>query len=63
MAEWLRRQIRNLMGYARLGSNPSGVAMRNISIYEAALSPLGVGPLYFIIFLILNKYNKNTLDI
>ena len=27
MAEWLRRQIRNLMGYARLGSNPSGVAM------------------------------------
>ena len=26
MAEWLRRQIRNLMGSARGGSNPSAVA-------------------------------------
>ena len=25
MAEWLRRVIRNHMGYARLGSNPSAV--------------------------------------
>ena len=25
MAEWLRREIRNLMGSARVGSNPSGV--------------------------------------
>ena len=25
MAEWLRRQIRNLMGLSRAGSNPAGV--------------------------------------
>ena len=27
MAEWLRRQIRNLVGFARVGSNPTGVAI------------------------------------
>ena len=27
MAEWLRRQIRNLMGSSRAGSNPAGVAL------------------------------------
>ena len=27
MAEWLRRQIRNLMGFARGGSNPSAVVI------------------------------------
>ena len=26
MAEWLRREIRNLMGSARVGSNPAAVA-------------------------------------
>ena len=25
MAEWLRREIRNLMGSARVGSNPAAV--------------------------------------
>jgi hypothetical protein len=25
MAEWLRRQIRNLMGFSRVGSNPTAV--------------------------------------
>ncbi len=34
MAEWLRRQIRNLMGSARMGSNPIIVAYaKNIFIY------------------------------
>ena len=29
MAEWLRRVIRNHMGYARVGSNPTAVARMN----------------------------------
>ena len=34
MAEWLRREIRNLMGFTRAGSNPAGVVRHNnIFIY------------------------------
>ena len=34
MAEWLRRQIRNLMGSARVGSNPSGVGPDSFDIID-----------------------------
>ena len=37
MAEWLRRQIRNLMGFARGGSNPSAVALVNAHSPSAVL--------------------------
>ena len=36
MAEWLRRQIRNLMGFARGGSNPSAVVFSNKNEYNYA---------------------------
>ena len=33
MAEWLRRVIRNHMGYARVGSNPTAVVYQYIHTY------------------------------
>ncbi len=30
MAEWLRRQTWNLVGYARVGSNPAAVASKQV---------------------------------
>ena len=30
MAEWLRREIRNLVGSARVGSNPTGVVAQKV---------------------------------
>ena len=42
MAEWLRREIRNLMGSARVGSNPAAVAISHFY--------------FFVFFFLLNKY-------
>ena len=33
MAEWLRREIRNLMGSARVGSNPAAVGRQLVLIF------------------------------
>lgn len=44
LSEWLRRQTRNLLGFARAGSNPAVVAFLslffrfNITIYSISLS-------------------------
>ena len=46
MAEWLRREIRNLMGSARVGSNPAGVEGSNEFSFSLAhmakYSPCGL---------------------
>ena len=41
LAEWLRRVIRNHMGYSRAGSNPAGVADFCV-LFIASTSGLGV---------------------
>ena len=37
MAEWLRRQTRNLMGYALVGSNPADVVKPFLFFFELPL--------------------------
>lgn len=37
MAEWLRRVIRNHMGYARVGSNPTAVERSCVALAQVRL--------------------------
>ena len=51
MAEWLRRVIRNHMGYARVGSNPTAVArMNGAAIYRPRTLCLIIYILYCIVY-------------